>query len=42
METLVIQAKTKSQAKSLKAFSDALGMKYKSAEELDEQEDKWM
>ena len=42
METLVIQAKTKKQVVALKAISDAMGMKYRSTEELEKMEDKWM
>lgn len=42
METLVIQAKTKLQAKTIKALSDAMGMKYKSMEEIERLEDEWM
>lgn len=42
METLVIEAKTKQQAKTLKAISEALGMKYRTTAEFEKLEDVWM
>ena len=42
METLIIQTKTKLQAKTIKAVSDAIGSKYKSMDEIERLEDEWM
>lgn len=42
METLVIQVKNKKQAMALKAVSDVFGAKYKTMDELERAEDKWM